>query len=716
MQLQFEFKLTSRKCILQLAIFPICQELLDGFNIIKLRIASINMVYASNLPVVQEVFRIKQTESDSSIAECIDLFGEYLATGQSVTKSGSKVRYTLKSKLNGGSENFELWWVEEFDAALLLSKNDLSSKCTIELVYLEGWKSRVMSDVQTGREIVATSCQWSTFFLGQFSSNEVFISSFRQFVIGLIESFGAQKIRNTSTLLSHLNSKLYPGSNATHELPSHVGKNKRGASWSLVKAVISTILHLFPDEKCLFEKMEVDFYVWLLEMMKVDRIVPTTFVDTFIQGHRTASQICAQLTEKEFDTKGTAERLRVLWSKLETALNDADLSADLCMQSNPNYLSQDPSISLPAKHSQSLTSNRSTLDIQRDVSSNLGALSPFPNFTALPEKILAWLSKTANSSAPMRAKLQLMVASVEQWLFQVALNLGEYCERSELKECFISNVESILIQHRTNFANLTPLLTGSNLMVVELRSLEVLCVWIAFCIVHSAATKEHSLLGRYDVALKWSDLHHLVFSEKAPTDAALAVAAYLNSYKRSAPVIFSLSDQSGTFKMAEEYSLNSNIIRLVWEDELKSAKKKRVANFELVETKKKKARQLRLKIDEHRANLAAYELADEGPYNHRRIYHRSQIAAETVAIEKYESELKIAMKSPPMVYQALPTDESAAMIMLFFFYMPENLRTLGRLTIMAQQMLLPRAPFDDSLSGNMTHTEIFSTQFCSSAV
>ena len=669
------------------------------------------MVYASNLPVVQEVFRIKQTESDSSISECIDLFGEYLENSQlsSVTKSGADVRYTLNSILNGENECYELEWLEEFDAALLLSKNDLTSKSTIEFIYLEGWNSPIMSDLKTGREIVATSCQWSTFFLGQFSSNEVFISSFRQFVTGLKESFGAQKIRNTSTLLSHLNSMLYPDSNVTPELPSHVGKNKRGASWSLVKAVISTILlddHLFPDEECLFEKTEVDFYVWLLEMMKVDRTVPTTLVDTFIQGHRTASQKCAQLTEKEFDTKDTAERLRVLWSKLETALNDADLSSDLRIKSGPDRLSQDPSILLPAENSQFLTSNRSTLDIQRDVSLNLGALSPFPDFTALPENILAWLSKTANSTAPMRAKLQLMVASVEQWLFQIALNLGEYCERSELEERFISNVESILIQHRTNCAKLTPLLTGSNLMMVELRSLEVLCVWIAFCIVHSAATMQYPLLGRYDVALNSSDLHHLVFSEKAPTDAALAVAVYLKSYERSALVIFSLSDQSGTFKMAEEYSLNSSIILSVWEAELKFARRKRNDNFELVEKNQRKARELRDVIAGHKKDLAAYEREDEGPHYRYRTYHHRQIAEELAAIEKYEAELKIAMKSPPMVYQALPDNKSAAMIMLFFCYMPEYLRTLGRLTIMAQQMLLPRAPFDDSLSGNMTHTEM----------
>jgi hypothetical protein len=58
------------------------------------------------------------------------------------------------------------------------------------------------------------------------------------------------------------------------------------------------------------------------------------------------------------------------------------------------------------------------------------------------------------------------------------------------------------------------------------------------------------------------------------------------------------------------------------------------------------------------------------------------------------------------VHQALPTDEGAAMIMLFFCYMPEYLRTLARLTIMAQQMLLPRAPFLDNFSGNITHTEM----------
>jgi hypothetical protein len=703
----------------------------DVYGVIG-RIASIDIdtMYAPNLPVLHEVFLIKLGTSKSSVEDCIYLFNEYLEISQSafITKVSSEVRRTFSSILNGENKSFEFGWLEKHDSVILVSKNELSSMSTIRLIYLEGWNSPVMSDVQSGRETVATSCIWNAFCLGQFSSDEDCISSFKEFFTAFKKSLLDLKIRNTSTILTHLYSKLYPRSaGITNELSSNMGQNKRGASWCLVKAVIDAILHghLLPDDEYIFQKMEVDFYVWLLEMMNVDCGVPTQHVDTFVQAHRTASEKCAELAEKEIDTKDTSERLRLMWWKLETARNDADLRADLCLQSDSDTSSLDPSIRLPSESSQSSTLSRSTSDIQRDVSSNLGALSPFPSFllsTEEPQTILQWLSNTSNCAAPKRAALQLMVSSVEHWFFCVALNLGKCSDRAALnlskcsyrdspRQSFISDVVSILIQHRTNYAELRPLLECSNLMEVELRSLEVLCVWIAHCMVHSTATKEHPQLGQYDVAIKWSDLHHLVFSEKAPTDAALAVAAYLKGYTKSCAVIFSLSDQSGTFKMAKEFSLQNKNILLVWEEELKTAEKKRKDNFVVVQQKQRSANQLRDKIANHEESLRALEKehADNGPYNkyHRQCqYTLDRISDEKNDILKYNQQLITVLKSPPMVLQALPTDEGAAMIMLFFCYMPEYLRTLARLTIMAQQMLLPRAPFLDNFSGNITHTEM----------
>jgi hypothetical protein len=260
-------------------------------------------MYAPNLPVLYEIFRIKHGESKSSIAECIDLFGEYLKISQSPFFA-SELRQTFASILNGENRGFELGLLEEHDYVILVSKNDLSSMSTIRLIYLEGWNSPVMSDVQSGRETVATSCQSNAFILGQFSSDVECISSFKNFFSAFKVTHRALKILNTSTVLTHLYSKLYPDSvGITHELSSNVGTNKRGASWCLVKAVIDAILHghLLPDDKYIFQKIEVDFYVWLLEKMNVDG-VPTKLVDTFVQAHRTASQKCSELAEKEFDT------------------------------------------------------------------------------------------------------------------------------------------------------------------------------------------------------------------------------------------------------------------------------------------------------------------------------------------------------------------------------------------------------------------------------
>ena len=672
------------------------------------------MTHNLDSPVVEEIFKIKHRASKSSLAECIDLFVEYLEADltPSTTTPAQDVRQALTSVLKDESNGISIVWLEEFDSAILASKDNLSSHITIDLIYLDGWTCPIMSDVQGGRETVATSCHSNTFCLGQVSSDE---DSFRKIskIISAPSFNSWWKIKDVPSLLTHIQSQLeltfgLKCEKTSHGLPSHVIKNKRGALWSLVMEVIKVItndhLHGF------FKEMEVDFYLWLLKTMGFDMRVPTHHIDAFVLAHGIASQKCAELA----DTDDVTGRLRDL-SNLVDACKKADNNAIVRLQNDTNTNDLPwpyPAIRLPAENDQCLTFTRNVAEVLKDVSSNLGALPPFPLNTLDPRSIITWLSITSTSTVPARARLQLMVSSVEQWFFEAARNLGQSSENPSLLQSSITLVEQILVAHRINCVNLRLQSTGSNLMEVESRSLEVLCVWISHCLVHAAATREHPLLLNYDVALKCSDLHLLVFSEKAPTDAVLAVAAYLKSYKKSRPMIFSLSDQSGTFRMAKEFSLSNPSILSIWDGESRFAEARKDENYMNVQKKQRTAAGLRVEIAEREQKLEVLRSTLEDlrimilPPAHELKVTRHQIDSQDRSISHCQKQLRTALKSPQMVYLPLPEDKDAAMTVLFFCHMPDNLRTLGRLTFMAQQMLLPRDPFSDTAAGTIASSEM----------
>ena len=72
---------------------------------------------------------------------------------------------------------------------------------------------------------------------------------------------------------------------------------------------------------------------------------------------------------------------------------------------------------------------------------------------------------------------------------------------------------------------------------------------------------------------------------------------------------------------------------------------------------------------------------------------RSSLEQEIASLERRlnqaKAELKRAETPPPGVIQSLPEDNDLANAALFFLYKPDVLRLLSRMTIKAQQMLLP---------------------------
>ena len=58
-------------------------------------------------------------------------------------------------------------------------------------------------------------------------------------------------------------------------------------------------------------------------------------------------------------------------------------------------------------------------------------------------------------------------------------------------------------------------------------------------------------------------------------------------------------------------------------------------------------------------------------------------------IRQRQHELELAEKPPKAVIQSLPKEEEKANTVLFFLYMPDLLGSLSRMTLLAQQIVLP---------------------------
>lgn len=663
------------------------------------------MFCTSNLSVLCEIFCIHvEGGKGSSATECIDVFLKYLPTCDFPLGRSSLTGSELSSMLEG-DDRFVMTWLETHDSMVLATKNGISSTYSLEFIYLDGWKNFVTSDISHGRRNTTISGNWNTLFLGQVPSDEDFSNKF----------FSATRLsdkvyKDTSALVSDLIKKL---SNAFYlKLPDDKldglttsrMPNKISTSWSLLKAAINIMIdqrlsgdvnHLRGE--FLFERLEAGFYVWVLENILVTSPVKAEIIDTLMSAHRTASERCADLAEKNFDMSVVATRLETLSAKWERLAAKTTLAISTLLVDDANTTAwSHPVIVLPTETSQPLHSDPNIADVRRNIEANLGALRPFPAFPALPGHVLNWI----NSTAALPNHLQPMIRSVEHWFLEGALSLKVNSDKGYVcEDIYIADVESIMKLYRDSSAKFQLMAKKSKLPQPELKSLEILCVWIAFCMVHAAAVKRYPLLNHYDVALNGADLHHLVLSEKVAVDATLAVVSYLKKFSKSLPVIFSLSYQDGTMQFAKEYSSADVTMIRMYIKELEDAESKRNANYKIVLGKQKLAKTIRGEIEDAEQKIRKSEL--ELLRSDGRERHYSNIIARYRGdIDNLKSRLGNALKSPPMVYQSLPRDKSGAMVNLFFIYMPKSLRTVFTLTALAKQMLVPRSSLSGSITGN----------------
>jgi DNA repair exonuclease SbcCD ATPase subunit len=121
-----------------------------------------------------------------------------------------------------------------------------------------------------------------------------------------------------------------------------------------------------------------------------------------------------------------------------------------------------------------------------------------------------------------------------------------------------------------------------------------------------------------------------------------------------------------------------------------------------VARKQKLAARLRREITELEGDISDLKtrLSDLESSNRRRGIYSSheegckkrEIKREEERLEEKREELTAAERAPPAVFQPMPESDQLARRAIFMLTMPERLQVLARLSVMAQQMLLPDDP------------------------
>eukprot|EP00798_Chlamydomonas_sp_ICE-L_P024216 gene24216-9816_t len=331
---------------------------------------------------------------------------------------------------------------------------------------------------------------------------------------------------------------------------------------------------------------------------------------------------------------------------------------------------------------------------------NLGSLSVLPERVTV-EALLAWvkLSQWTENRGGNAVAGQLVLRGVEAQMFRWARSGFHGLGYIQLA---VPTLLEVLEAYRGHVSKFMASPACEATMLVELRSREVLVIWVATCLIHKACCRQHPITSDYGIGLDWRALEHLVLSNRDAVDAALSVSAYVKANTQLDKSLFTLVDEGeATFEMAEEFARDDSTLGYLLEVEEDAAAARVEAHWAEVKRKQQLASSLRGQIKDAESDLSGSKARRSRAISERNSYHSFSTYSATISsidteisrgealLRRLKGQLRLAEMSPPPVIQPLPQDLDLARIWLFFLYMPPHFRQLSQATFLAQQALLP---------------------------
>ena len=515
------------------------------------------------------------------------------------------------------------------------------------------------------------------------------------------------------------------------EIGRHTGSERRGTCWPLVEAVFRLLLSHsgVPHSNHLGDMVMAYFDLWLLEgqlrcglpvLTESTGVRRSVWVDCAMQMLQSAVRNGAALADNEHPMPGFEARVVTargcLSRTVETAFRQEASQAALPALKEGPYCSRNPVLQLP--EAGITASDAVGLDAARQRSEKnlswLPLLSPDSSISDarlfLKHPRLQHVTSPGDATTVRPSDIaaaQLVQQSIERVFFMQSNRLEGL--ESALPQPDVDALEEVVESYRmaleTLLRSLASVETGEGraFMRAELLSRELLVVWIAYCLSHQATKAQYPPQWPFGVSLRWQDMRHLALSDEMARIASLRVSRYLHDNATAWPV-FSLGDQDPTFDMATAFASKDSTIRDLWQAERGDTQRRMDEHWALVLSKQQMVRNLRAQVHELEAKIEVLKKQVrhcEDCQTQIRVYGRYRYDCPACQswqdeMRGHESKLKLcriklrtALASPRPVFQPLPQHPDAAFCVLFFLHMPAHFRALSRLSVMAQQMLVP---------------------------
>ena len=353
------------------------------------------------------------------------------------------------------------------------------------------------------------------------------------------------------------------------------------------------------------------------------------------------------------------------------------------------------------------TSGQATLaDIKLLVKENIELIPTFPldkDWTV--SSAHEWANQLKSKSFSSSSTLSVYLHHIEQMFWRLSENhLVEPLDLLNLKKVAdLLDIYRESVNH--SFSQKSEARHVSSLHV-RMRSIELLAAWLVYCIAFTATRASYpDVLEGYGVALRFQDLSHLVLQDEKHIVVLKRVVAFLGeNHLGDEKEIFSMRSpqnwNSATFDMGRRYSklfLSSTL-----EKEKEDAKHRVTSHWQEVQRKQDLASRLRIELSDlnHMFTRASneYDVANRMNvlYEYQHQYQntvnrtREKMNSAKSSVDVKKQEIENAEKAPPPVIQPLPSNDDKALVVLFFLYMSREFKILSRLSLVAQQLLVPK--------------------------
>eukprot|EP01051_Picozoa_sp_SAG22_P001911 SAG22_NODE_79_length_21845_cov_17.798538_13_plen_799_part_00 len=406
----------------------------------------------------------------------------------------------------------------------------------------------------------------------------------------------------------------------------HTGGDARGVSWPLVRAVVGVVVQqgvaadLCASPRQFFGLTVAHFQLWLTEqklstlqhdsdfdakqvnvLMTMLGATVASGVDMLNNGHVADLKVFELRCTAARQTLDTRNAARAKVAAIKFQLPQELASFQAVDQSQDQHLLP---VRVPPVFRPSQESMEECEIVARAVK-NLGwlpLLGDHQQPTSKFARLVEWLDHSSLQLENCDSFVsQLVMRTVERTLFDKAKDL----EAEPLEESEVIALEKTVDIYRRHWHNFMQTKEAAARMAVELRSREVLVIWVAFCLIFAAARCRYTVLKEYGVGLRWEDLRHLVLGDKIAQDTALSVCNFLHKNTRDSAAVFTLRDEAPTFQMAEEYGREFLISK--WNVEQKRAEQRRSKHWDVVQLKQEEAKGLRKVIDRLEQELRRQE-------------------------------------------------------------------------------------------------------------